>query len=346
MKIHPPNIARRFLHWFCREDRLEEVEGDLVELFEKRSAQNIQGAKWRFTLDVVKSIRRINLKKVGFLSQQTFMLRSYIKSGRRNLIKDLNYSLLNLMGLSLGLGVFIIMIMIVNHEYSFDHFHKKGERIFEVIQEFQNTEGADPEIYTSLKLATTLREEMTMIENAVAVHSAASTWMDVDGKSFFEEDGIVAGPEFFEIFDYELKHGEPQQVLINNNSIVLDKILADKLFGHDNPIGEVIELQRYGYFTVTGILESLPANSFMQFNFIITQDYDVYYTQVASWFPDWFKSWEGNPATTFVLLHDAEDAVDFTAQLEPILQRHLGIDGLANPHYLINLLDLHFGSQE
>ena len=141
MKIHPPNIARRLLHWFCREDRLEEVEGDLVELFEKRSAQNKPRAKWRFAWDVVKSIRRINLKKVGFLSQQTFMLRSYIKSGRRNLIKDLNYSLLNLMGLSLGLAVFVIMIMIVNHEYSFDQFHKKGERIFEVIQEFQNTEG-------------------------------------------------------------------------------------------------------------------------------------------------------------------------------------------------------------
>ena len=123
MKIHPPNIARRLLHWFCREDRLEEVEGDLVELFEKRSAQNKPVAKWHFAWDVVKSIRRINLKKVDFLSQQTFMLRSYVKSGRRNLVKDLNYSLLNLMGLSLGLAVFIIMIMIVNHEYSFDHFH-------------------------------------------------------------------------------------------------------------------------------------------------------------------------------------------------------------------------------
>ena len=345
MKIHPPNIARRLLHWFCHEDRLEEVEGDLVELFEKRSVHNKPLAKWLFTWDVIKSIRRINLKRVGFLNQQTFMLRSYIKSGRRNLIKDLNYSLLNLMGLSLGLGVFIIMIMIVNHEYSFDHFHKKGERIFEVIQEFQNTEGADPEIYTSLKLATTIREEMTMVENAVAVHGAASTWMDVDGKRFFEEEGIVAGPEFFEIFDYELKYGEPQHVLMNNNSIVLDKNLAHKLFGHENPIGEVIELQRYGYFTVTGILEPLPANSFMQFNYIITQDYEVFFTQVAPWFPDWFMSWKGDPATTFVLLHDAEDAVDFTARLEPILQRHLGNDGLINPHYLINLFDLHFGSQ-
>ena len=344
MKLHPPNIARRLLHWFCREDRLEEVEGDLVELFEKRSAHNMPRAKWRFIWDVIKSIRRTNLKKINFLTQQTFMLRSYVKSGRRNLIKDLNYSLLNLFGLSLGLAVFVIMIMIVNHEHSFDQFHTKGERIFEVIQEFQNTEGADPEIYTSLKLAATIREEMTIIENAVTVHGAASTWMDVAGKRFFEEDGIVAGPEFFEIFDYKLNHGDPQQVLRSNNSIILDKNLAHKLFGHENPIGEVIELQRYGNFTVTGILEPLPANSFMQFNFIITQDYDVFLTQVAPWFPDWFKSWEGDPATTFVLLHDAEAAGDFTAQLEPILQRHLGKDGLANPHYLINLLDLHFGS--
>ena len=344
MRILPPNIVRRFLRWFCREDRLEEIEGDLVELFEKRASHSIPKAKWLFTWDVIKSIRRTNLRKFTFLSHRTFMLRSYVKAGRRNLIKDLNYSLINLIGLSLGLAVFIIMIMIVNHEYTFDQFHKKGERIFEVIQEFQNTEGADPEIHTSLNLASTLSEEMTMVENAVTVHGAASTWMEVDGKRFFEEDGIVAGPEFFEIFDYHLKQGDPQQVLKDHNTIVLEETLARKLFGNNNPIGKVIELQRYGLFTVTGILETLPANSFIQFDFIITQDYDVYFTQVAPWFPDWFKSWEGDPAATFVLLHEPEAALDFTAQLEPILQKHLGKDGLANPHYLINLLDLHFES--
>ena len=344
MKIHPPDIALRFLHWFCREDRLEEVEGDLYELFEKRAPQSIRRAKWRFTWDVVKSLRRINLKKAKLLTNQTFMLRSYIKSGRRNLIKDLNYSLLNLIGLSLGLAVFIIMIMIVNHEYTFDSFHKKGERIFEVIQEFENTEGADPEIYTSLNLATALREELTIVENAVTVHGAASTWMDVNGKRFFEEEGIVAGPEFFEIFDFNLKHGSKHQVLKSHNSIVLEENLANKIFGNKDPIGEVIELQRYGVFTVTGILESLPSNSFIQFNFIITQDYDVFFTHVASWFPEWFQSWEGDPATTFVLLNNVADAIDFPTQIEPILQKNLGKDELINAHYLINLLDLHFGS--
>ena len=342
MKAHPPHIATRFLRWFCHEDRLEEVEGDLVELFEKRSEKRLKVAQWQLYWDVIKSLRRVNMKKFNFLSTQTFMLRSYIKSGKRNLIKDINYSLLNLIGLSLGLAVFIIMIMIVNHEYSFDRFHKKAERIFEVIQVFENTEGADPEIHTSLKLAPALREELAMVENAVTVHGAASTWMKVDGKRFFEEDGIVAGPEFFEIFDYKLLNGNPEQVLKSSNSIIIEESLARKLFGGDEPIGQVIELQRYGMFTVTGILETLPSNSFIQFNFIITQNYEVFFTQVAPWFPDWFQSWEGDPAATFVLLNDAGDADEFSAQVARILQNHLTDAELINPHYLINLLDLHF----
>ena len=113
------------------------------------------------------------------------MLRSYIKSGRRNLIKDINYSLLNLIGLSLGLAVFIIMIMIVNHEYSFDRFHKKGERIFEVIQVFENTEGADPEIYTSINIIVDANSIDDVDAAANMVEQAFHRTFDVTTGSMF-----------------------------------------------------------------------------------------------------------------------------------------------------------------
>jgi len=114
------------------------------------------------------------------------------------------------------------------------------------------------------------------------------------------------------------------------------------LFGVDNPLGEVIDIERYGLFTITGVLETIPSNSFIQFNFILTQDYDVFFTHVASWFPPWFQSWQGDPAATFVLLNDPELAGGFRDQVEPILKKYME-EETVNPHYLINLRDLHFG---
>ena len=338
---HPPQIVIKFLRWFCNEDRIEEIEGDLFELFEKRSKDSPLKAKWRFTWDVLKSIRLLNVKKPSFFLNQS-IIKNYVKVGFRSMIKDFNYSMINILGLSIGLAAFILMVMMVQSELTFDRFHSKSDRIYEVIQVFENAQGADPEIFTSLQLSKTLKEELAMVENAVTVHSAADTWMTVNGNRFFEHDGIVSGKDFFEIFDFPLKYGDKDVVLKSGRSIILEEQLAKKLFGRDNPIGEVIEIERYGLFTVTGVLETIPSNSFIQFNFIITQDYDVFFTKVAAWFPRWFQSWEGDPAATFVLLRDSEQAESFQDQVVPILKKYIGTETV-NPHYLMNLTDLHFG---
>lgn len=342
MKKSPPKYALRFLQWFCRSERIEEVEGDLIELFELRLSTSLVNARLRFIWDVLRSFRWINLRKPSFLSFSSILFKSYLVVGVRNIRKDLHYALLNIIGLSTSLAIFIIMILMAHHEFTFDQFHSKSDRIYEVIQEFQNMDGADPEIFTALPLSEALRNEMPIVENAVTIHSAASTWFEVNEKKHFEEDGIVAGPQFFELFDFKLKYGDPETAMSNKRSIVLDEDLAEKLFGYNNPIGEVINIERYGLFTVSGILEKLPANSFIQFNFIITQDYEVFYQHVASWFPEWFQSWDGDPAATFVLLGEGEDPERFEGEIIPILEKYIGKEEYLNPHYLVNLEELHF----
>ncbi len=270
------------------------------------------------------------------------MLGNYLKAGFRNLKKDYRFTVLNLFGLSMGLGVFSIMILLVSHELSFDNFHEKSDRIFEVIQVFQNSEGEDPEIWTAIPLAEALREELSIVENSVTVHAAASSWLKAGEKRFFEEGGIVAGGEFFQIFDFTLKTGNPDLVLAEPYSMVITETMASRLFGDEDPIGQVVDIASYGLFTVTGVLKPLPSNSFIQFDFIITQNYEKYMTMVAPWFAPWFQSWEGDPAGTFVLLKDPSDAKEFEELVEPLLKRKLGLGSNINPHKLINLRDLHF----
>ena len=315
----------------------------MFELYHVRAKNSVYSANAFFAWNVVRSFRFINLKKSSVLNS-TDMFRNYFKIGIRSLIKDRRFSFINLAGLSLGLAVFLAIVLLVQHELSFDRFHSKADRIYQVIQVFKNSDGDDPEIYTSTKLSEALRKDMSMVENAVTINGAASTWAEANEKRFFEEDGIMSGPQFFEIFDFELIVGSPDEVLKNKRSVVLTETLAKKYFGFDDPIGKEIEFRSYGRFTITGILRDIPANSYIQFNYIITQDLDVYFTQVAPWFRTFFLSWFGDPAATYVLLDEPASKENFESQVPDLLKKYLGEDNEINRHYLLGLTDLHFNS--
>ncbi|MEQ9306480.1 MAG: ABC transporter permease [Marinoscillum sp.] len=341
--MKPPKYALKFLRWFCRPDYLEEIEGDIIQLFQERSRVNPKKARWLFYQDVMTSLRWTNVKplKVG---SDMVLYRNYFKAGMRRLIIDRSFTLISLCGLVLGLVVFTTIVLYLLHEFSFDRFHARSDRTYEVIQEFRNPDGADPEIFTSLNLSGALRREVPIVESAVTVHGAASTWVVAGGERYFEEDGIVAGREFFDVFDFQLEVGNPGTALAGKRSIVIDRNLATKYFGGGDPIGEVIELDRYGLFTVTGILSAVPRNSTLQFNYIITQDYDKFLSTVSPRFQEMFRSWEGAAATTFVVLKDKKDAHLFPDYANALLKKNMEAESI-NPHYLMPLTDLHFGSK-
>ncbi|MEM9326743.1 MAG: ABC transporter permease [Bacteroidota bacterium] len=271
------------------------------------------------------------------------MISNYLLAGYRNLRKDHQFTLLNAIGLCLGLSVFVVMMLLVQHERSFDTFHSKSDRIFEVIQVFQQADGDDPEIWTSAYLSDALEEELSYVEKAVSLFGAASNWVTVNDQRFFEEGGIVGDQDFLEIFDFELLTGDRNQALKSQRSTIISEELAMKYFGSENPIGQVIDHEFYGPFTVTGVLDNVPTNSYFQFDYVLTPDFDLYFENVASWFPRWFQSWQGDPAGTYVLLSEANQSLNFEADVAEILGKHLPVASL-NRHHLLNLEELHFGS--
>lgn len=341
MSPNPPKWPIRFLRWFCNEEYLDEIEGDILELFQARAKMSGKQANIFLFWNVLRSLRWVNIKhsqmiKFGLVS-------NYFKVGCRALIKDRQFTAVNLFGLSLGLSVFLAIVLLVRNETSFDQFHTKADRIYQVIQEFENADGIDPEIWTSWQLANALRTDLDIVENAVTIHAASSTWVEYGNKRFFEEDGIVAGPEFFQIFDFDLAVGEATEVLKQKRSIILTESLAKKYFEYDDPIGKEVDLEFYGRFTVTGVLRDVPANSYIQFNFIISQDYDVFLQTVSENFRNYFFHWKGDPVATYVLLKDARDKNLFETKVGTMLAKYLDDEDI-NRHYLLGLLDLHFDS--
>ncbi len=333
--------ASRLLAFFCKEEYLEEIEGDIMELFAYRQSNSLTYARRMLWWDVMKTFRWVNIKKPHFHFFQSTMFSNYFKTGFRSLKKDLKFSLLNITGLAVGLCVFIVMLLMARHEYTFDEFHVKADRIYQVIQLYPQPDGVDHELWTSFRLSEAVKESIPEVEEALSVHSAASNWVEIGERRFFEEEGIIAGSAFFRVFDFQLLAGNRDVALKYPRSTVISEDLSKKYFWEGNPIGQTLHHEFYGDFTVTGVFKNVPSNSYIQFEYVLSQDYDTYFQNTASWYEPWFKSWSGHPVSTFVVIDDTGSEEKVERGITQLVASELPADQ-ANEHCLINMRDLHF----
>ncbi|MBA4053269.1 MAG: ABC transporter permease, partial [Marivirga sp.] len=135
MKINPPKRALQFLRWFCREDYLEEIEGDLTEVFRKQVESAPHNAKWRFAWSVVRYFRPEFMKSFrnSYQPDSYGMYKSYFKIGWRTLARNKGYSIINIAGLALSMTCGIFIFSLVKHHLSFDNFHENSDRIYRMV---------------------------------------------------------------------------------------------------------------------------------------------------------------------------------------------------------------------
>ncbi len=177
----------------------------------------------------------------------------------RVLLKNKFYSLLNILGLAVGLAVATILFLYIQSDLSYDKMHSKHERIFRVTSTYIVSGKADNYSITSQFLPFALQQEYNEIENYVRMRPAGKTLFKYGDKSFYENGLFYADSSTFSVFDYELLIGDPETILDNPNTIILTESLAKKHFGDRDPIGEILETQT-GNFQVNGIMKDLPEN--------------------------------------------------------------------------------------
>src|SRR5687768_7119631 len=136
MKATPPKKALQFFRWFCREDYLEEIEGDLTEVFQKQCEGSPKKAKWKFAWSVIKYFRPEFMKsfKNSYQPHSYGMFKNYFKIGWRNLLKDKGYSFINIGGLAVGMAVAILIGLWVYDELSYNKSHKNYDRIVQIMK--------------------------------------------------------------------------------------------------------------------------------------------------------------------------------------------------------------------
>jgi hypothetical protein len=200
------------------------------------------------------------------------MLRNYFKTAWRNLVKNKVYSVLNIMGLAVGMAVALLIGLWTYNEYTYDRFLPNYQQLYQIKKNFNSNGQIITLNGASLKLADVLRSQIPEIE-----YVAESDWMIPHGLKVRDQKFYLAGAQingdFLKMFQYPLLVGNASTVLKDPYSIVLTQSTAKTLFGYEDPIGKTVRFDNRHELKVTGILKDLPANSSLTFNYLVPFSY-------------------------------------------------------------------------
>ncbi|WP_421827406.1 ABC transporter permease [Larkinella sp.] len=197
------------------------------------------------------------------------MLRNYLKTTWRNLLRNRNYALINLSGLTLGLGVAIVLFWIVRFEYSFDTYHKKADRLYRLIAVDKYGEKGTSVPHGVIKA---LNEQVPGVENAANAYGYGSNGLRVGQQLFNVKHLFFAPPRLLDMIDVEWVKGSPQQSLSQPYQVVLDEPTARRFFNESDPMGKTIRFNNQTDLVVSGIIRKAPVNSEFQFQVLASRE--------------------------------------------------------------------------
>jgi putative ABC transport system permease protein len=318
--MRPPKIPLRFLRWFCNPLLLEDVEGDLLELFEQRALKNPRKARWLFALDVLLLLRPGITKKITLINSLTVtpMLSNDIRTAVRQSFKHKGYTLLNLAGLIAGLASCITILLYVEDELRMDRFHTKSSRIYQV---WRNMYQASGEVSTTAgipqPLEDVLRNEYPEIDDVTLLSWEMEFLFRLDEKRSLEK-GHFASPEFFRVFTFPFITGDPATALNDIHSVVISETLAKKYFGDDwktEALGHSFKIDEGQEFAITGIFKDPGTNSSLKFDWIIPT---AGYLQQN----DWTKSWYNGGLRIYLTLNEGADITSLRKKVLHEINEH------------------------
>jgi ABC-type antimicrobial peptide transport system permease subunit len=200
------------------------------------------------------------------------MLRNYLKTAWRNLRKNKVYSSINILGLAAGMAVALLIGLWVYNEYSYDRFLPGYQQLYRVQRNF-NSNGDTLTFRTvSPRLAIALKQDIPEVENVAISDWFSPRGLMVGEKKLFLRGGQVGG-DFLKMFQYPLVKGNAQTAMSDPYSIVLTENTAKALFGNEDPMNKMVRFNNKHDLKVTGLLKDVPANSSLQFNFLVPFSY-------------------------------------------------------------------------
>lgn len=351
----PPRFIIRFLRWFCPEHLLEEIEGDLMQRFERDVKElGLRRARQRLAWNSIRFFRLgiILRNRVSINLTNGTMFSSYLKMSLRSLALHKGTSFINVFGLVIGIASALTVLTIIRYELSFDRFHTDSDHIFRVVTVKENTY-YNPGICYPMPEA--LKDQISGLMDITALHYHRELQVDVldrQGvtlKKFHETDGCaLVQPSFFKIFDFsgtDFKWiaGNPETALAEPFSIVLTRSMAEKYFSSLDVLDRTLRIEEQLDFKVTGVVEDLPPNT--DFPITVFLSYSTYYRIQEN---EMKNDWQSVATTNqcFMKLPDGVHTAEIEKQIGRIFAAHVPKEMSKGQHFKLQpLIEVHQDSR-
>jgi len=275
------------------------------------------------------------------------MFKNYLKITLRTLLKYKSYSSINILGLAIGIAACIIIIIYVRNELSYDNYHKDANRIFRVVVDVQTGDEEIAYASTPSSLALSLKNDFPQVEQAARFMTNPELMIRYGRDKRFHESRVFhTDPEIFDIFNIPFSLGNKNACFNRPNTVVITEEIAEKYFGQQNPLGKLLNFG-YAKFEVTGVVQNVPRNSHLQFDFLLSlKTFDP-----DNWKTEGWDNFDGQTGIfyTYIKIHQHSNLNEFGNRLATIAASYAGVihlkkSGMKQIYSLQPIRDIHLHS--
>ncbi len=267
------------------------------------------------------------------------MLKNYLITAWRNLLRYKAFSIINILGLSIGIACCILVGLFTLDELSYDEQNKDADRIYRIVKDFVNDNGSKtPDATSPPALATAIKNNIPEAEYVTRLFPRGwgnNFYVRHGEKKFIEENLCHADSSIFDVFTIPFVKGNPKTALNDPNAIVLTESTAKKYFGSENPIGKTLDVDNWPVKVVTGVIKDIPDNAHFKIDILASlKSLDQGKRLSQTW--GWYSFY------TYVKLKPGADITLFDKKVRTLVKKYQPQD--KNFFYSQSLSSIHLNS--
>jgi putative ABC transport system permease protein len=240
------------------------------------------------------------------------MLKNLIKTAIRHIVKHLGYSILNILGLTLGITSALFLIIYVADEVSYDRYHEKADRIYRVSSTIKEPDDQFTWIVAQIPFGPQVVHDYPEVQSSVRFINMPRALYKFEDKEFNEENFFYVDSTMFDIFSYKVIKGEVKSALLAPKKIILTEKIANKYFGKTDPIGKTLTTGTDTY-EVTGVIQDVPTNSHFRFDAVAARNN----------LPKQLGSWGNFGVFTYLLFPEKFDVKAFETKMQGMYDAYM-----------------------